>query len=259
MDDLGSSNNDKKYPKSNSGFQCIGPCYKPGTIVVHPITLEYITNNDQPFCPVKEWTEVMSSGDKRDRIIDECLNPTHIKNVSKKELEMNMLIPYIDFNCEQFLKIYYNIYSFEDALIWLEKNDFVPVNNKLRIVNCSFSVYGSTLDVADYRVVAFIIDIVKARWINILYNKLNKFISIKDQNIFIADPHSNKLSTTEYTVQRINYILNTFITPDEITKFLEKYIKYRRDTWEEISSHINKLRDDLVEYIQEKMQKTIAK
>ena len=45
----------RKYPTSKNGYQCLGLCYEPKTWIVHPITLEHVTNTHFPFCPVKEW------------------------------------------------------------------------------------------------------------------------------------------------------------------------------------------------------------
>ena len=248
-----------QYQKSKSGFQCLGPCYKPGTVIIHPLALEYVTDNQDPFCPVKEWIHKLPNGSTVTQNTDICHNPTNDKNISKKELEMNMLIPYIDFNCEQFLKIYYNIYSFGDAMNWLEKNEYTPTDNKLRIVDCSFSVYGANIDVIDYRITFFIIDLIKKKWINNLYNKLNKYIGIKDNLIFFIQPNKNKLQSNEYTVQRINFLLTTFATQDEVLKFLEKYFRYRHDIWDTLSSHIEKIREDFGDYIQEKITQTLSK
>jgi len=61
-----------EYPKSKHGFQCLGPCNKPSSTIVHPTTLEYITHK-HPFCPVNEWVSVdPDTGAERNNILDEC-------------------------------------------------------------------------------------------------------------------------------------------------------------------------------------------
>ena len=249
--------NNNQYQKSKSGFQCLGPCYKPGTIIIHPLVLEYVTDNEQPFCPVKEWEMITPTGQKHRQNIDGCRNPVAEKNISKKELEMNMLIPYIDFNCEQFLKIYYNIFSFADAMLWLERQNHVPINNKIRIIECCFNVFGSNIDVVDYRISNFIIDLVKSKWIGSIYNSINKYIGVKDNSIYLSKPELNKLQINEYKIQRINYIIETFINDLQIEKFLEKYFKLRKEIWDDINSHLLKIHDDLIDYIIEKINKTL--
>jgi hypothetical protein len=37
---------------NNDKSQCIGPCYKKGSVKIHPITLTEITSNEYNFCPV---------------------------------------------------------------------------------------------------------------------------------------------------------------------------------------------------------------
>lgn len=252
--------NEKKinYPKSNTGKQCIGPCYKPNTVIVHPITLEHISQ-PVPFCPVNEWTSISDNGTTQQFITDECLNPTNDKKIPAKEEQLNMILPYMDFNKEMFLKTYYEIYSFEDALIWLENHTHVSINNKIRIIDCSLGTYGLLIDFVDYRLVDFLIELIKKKWINHIYNKLYKYINIDNKKIYIINPKNNKLNNNDYIVERMNYIIDTFINNDEIIKFIEKYFKYRKDNWNNIVSHINNIEDELIIYIEQKIIKTLEK
>src|SRR5437899_3161051 len=88
-----------RYPKSKNNFQCIGPCYQPGTWIVHPITLEYVCDKDYAFCPVREFEVVnKDTGKVTVKTTDLCLRPTESKDLSGKEFEMNILTPSIDFN-----------------------------------------------------------------------------------------------------------------------------------------------------------------
>ena len=98
-----------KYPKSKSGMQCVGPCYKPNTYIMHPITLEYITDKNNIFCPVQEWHDTSPDGITI-HITDVCAGFTYDKNKdTADDIETNIIVPYIDFNKTHFLKIYYNI------------------------------------------------------------------------------------------------------------------------------------------------------
>ena len=153
----------KRYPKSKHNFQCLGPCYYPGTMIVHPTNVELVSNSMEPFCPVEEWEEVDPVTKKNETVLtDTCLNPTE-KTGTSKELELNILVPYIDFNSEHFLKIYYDIFSFEDSINWIDRNKFVPFGTKTRIINSALKVFGDNIDLFDNRFVDFIIEYIKKK------------------------------------------------------------------------------------------------
>src|SRR5690606_3808512 len=122
------------------------------------------TNPDRPFCPVNEWVDKdPTTGKIRSYHIDECYVPTHEKDIQQKEIEMNILIPKIDYSCNQFLNIYYNIYSFDDALNWLTESKTVLLT-KMRIIECAWETYGSTIELIDNRLVDFYIEVIKKKW-----------------------------------------------------------------------------------------------
>jgi hypothetical protein len=241
-----------KYPKSKHGFQCIGPCYKPGTVIIHPITLEYVTDKVNPFCPVKEWIDDKST-DRKEKIVDVCANPTHDKNISGKELEMNMLTPQIDFNNEQFLKIYYEIYSIEDALLWLSNKEYVPLTNKMRVISCAIGAYGKNMDMIDSRLVNFLILIIKKKWLADIYLRLNKYVHIDNDTIEFST-NANQLNEDEYKVPRMNFIVDKLLNFEVIENFLEKYVRYKNKIWDEIISHLQQIKIDLIDYLEKKIK-----
>ena len=248
----------KKYPKSTNNIQCVGPCYKPKTWIIHPITLDYITDIDEPFCPTN-IREIKLPNGKFDKVyIDTCNIPTHQQDTYKKEMELSMLIPNIDFNSNEFLKIYYNIFSFEDALDWLDKNNYLSINTKVRVIEISLIVYGNTLELVDYRLIIFFIDLIKYKWINYIYNTLNKYINIVNENIIIVEPLNNKLDNEEHLIVRMNYLID-LMSENEIQKFLEKYIKYSIPNIKNNELTLNKIKNDLIDYFEQKILKTLDK
>lgn len=250
-----------KYPKSKNNFQCIGPCYQPNTSIVHPLTLEYVTDKYYPFCPVKEWEYVdKDSGNTVTRTTDVCYHPTESKDLSGKEFEMNMLVPSIDFNDEQFLKIFYNIYSFEDAISWIDNKKFTsPLLTRLRIMNSAWSAYGADLNIIDHRVVEFYIELAKKKWMADIYKYLNKYVRISDENVLLGEPDENELTAKDDVVVRTNFLADRFINNDEIYKFLVRYLKYRKEEWPNIINHSDNIKNDLIKYIENKIKLTINK
>ena len=108
----------KKYPVSKKGHQCVGPCYYPGTGFTHPLYLTYIKHNNKPHCATNAYSV---PGEEDKFISDVCLIPTHNEH-SKDDLSLLILSPLVEFNEDYFLKIYYEIYSLEDAINWINSS-----------------------------------------------------------------------------------------------------------------------------------------
>lgn len=250
-DIIGETSN--KYPKSQHGFQCLGPCYKQGTTIVHPITLEYVTTNDVPFCPVGEW----ETKDKTLKITDSCYNITATKEISGKDFAINLLVPQIDFNEEQFLRLVYKIYSFEDAVKFVDDNKTKPLQTKLRVIDCAWKAYGKTVTIIDFRLVNFYIDLIKKKWINNIYKKFHKYVHVDSENdtVIFGDPTTNRLEYGDKIVTRTNFLLNRLINTEEIYKFLTKYIKNISD---EQIIHPETLEQNLTAYIENKIKLTVG-
>lgn len=240
----------KIYPKSKTKKQCLGPCYYPKTNIVHPTLLE-IVSNTEPFCPVDPWKYTdPETGEETLFATDICFQPTEKKNISSKELELNMLTPFLDFNSGQFLKIYYEIFSFEDSVDWIERNKFETITTRARVINSALSAYGENIELFDGRFVEFLIEFIKKKKINYIYDKIHNFIGINQDTILIE---KNNMDKKEKCVERINYILQIFITKDEMTKFLVKYFAYKKDKWKDIKNHIDFIIFSLTEYILNKI------
>jgi hypothetical protein len=249
-----------KYPKSKNNFQCVGPCFQPNTLIVHPLTLEYVTDRYYPFCPVREWSYIDNeTGDKIMKTTDICLNPTESKDLSGKEFEINMLTPTVDFNDEQFLKIFYNIYSFDDAVTWIDNKTYTsPLLTRYRVMNSAWNAYGSEIDIIDYRIVKFYIELAKKRWSSDIYKHLHKYVHILGQDVLLGDPDKNDLSYKDNAVIRINFLIDRFINNDEMYKFLVKYLKHRKDEWENTIDHSDSIKNDLIKYIENKIKLTVG-
>ena len=54
-------------------------------------------------------------------------------------------MPVFDLNCESFLQLYYNIYSFDDMLSYLIKNNHIPYFTKKRLINCGAKSFNKEI------------------------------------------------------------------------------------------------------------------
>jgi hypothetical protein len=245
------NNNNINYLNTSniSNAKCLGPCYYPGVETLHPITLEkYISK--YPLChitPIKEKDGQIHAS----RL---CINPTE-KNAINNNFEINILTPEIVFNEFNFLKIYYDIYSIEDSLNYIDKYTYLPIYTKIRIINLSLICFGKDIDIIDIRFVDFIIEYIKKQKINYIYVHLHKNIGHNDSEdkIEFVNPSKNNLNKNDFCIERMNYLLLTLINTDEITKFLIKFFKLHKYKFEDIENHLENIIENLIDYLQNKI------
>lgn len=255
-----------KYSKTKNNYQCIGPCYPANTMVIHPTQLEFVTEGPLPFCPIAEiMYNDPKTGETYRKSTDTCYNPIEKNNLNKTQIELNMLTPYVDFNPEQFLNIYYGIHSFDEAMNWIDDNQHLPFMTKLRIINSAISAFYKSIGLFDSRFCLFFGEYIKLKKIKMLYEAISKNIGIdkKTNEVLIVNESENNLDIFEKNVERTNYIVHTFLNKDELTKFLQKYFKNFEETTQQIDTFENNFLDEIANdfaiYISNKIHLTINK
>lgn len=246
----------KTYQKSTHGQDCIGPCYEPGIRIMHPMTLNYVRHKTEPFCPTNEWEyEDKYTGKKLKLYIDSCENPIRKGEINENEISMNMLLPWINFDCGHFLKIYYKIFSFDDGITWINKNKNTPYLTKLRILECCWKYYGYQDDfVITDELIDLYISIIKNKWIHDIYHKFKGMIVVDNDKIFIGkDVDDNKDNKDKYKVEKINYIVKKLLDRNTIYKILLRYIKKFYSKWNEVKSHNKNIKLFIMEYLDNKL------
>jgi len=171
-----------KYPKSNKGYQCLGPCYDARVTTIHPITFDVITSKN-PYCSVAGHQTFYETENKfRITYQDECNKDDINNNLDKNEEIYNNLLPYMEFNIKDFLSMFYEINTFEDGITWISNNSDLNIKTKIRIFECILNVFGKSINIIDNRVIDFVIDIIKTNYIHQIYKNLKKYIKIDDKN-----------------------------------------------------------------------------
>src|SRR5579883_2408755 len=113
--------NDHDELKGINGQPCIGPCLPKDSVILHPIYLYPITDyNHEPFCPTFEWYD--NKNNKR-YSHDIFKKPTNKSKIDMKDIELLYALPNFGFDCGQFLKNYYDLYSFEGVSEWLNQHN----------------------------------------------------------------------------------------------------------------------------------------
>ena len=217
-----------KYPKSINNVQCIGPCYEAGSTIIHPVTLDEITNPNNHFCPVDRIILTNSeTGERMVDTIDFCYVPT-VKQQSSQltdELKHKLIAPTFVFDTNYFLKIYYDIGSLEDGIAWLDKNSSIPYKTKERIFNQTMVAYGDNLSIADHRLVIFIREIMVHN-IQKIYAKVSKYIDTKDGKIVLIPNSANVIVDNPKEKLITSYIKSKFLGDSEISRFVSKFLRY---------------------------------
>lgn len=236
---------DKKYPISKNNKQCLTPCYEPGTYAIHPVTLQYIIDKDNPFCAIHPYEKQMPSGEIGVYAHDECYVPTAKEDIARKQIEMDILLPIIDLSCSRFLKLYYDANSFEDIFIWFDKNPYAPSATQMRLVECGWKVYGNNVNVVSDSMVEFYIDIIKKNWIKYIYPIIKSYIHIDGDHIYFDKSTNNN---EKNKIMKINFFIKKFVTKNNIYKFLTTYIEHFSSKWNDIESQNQNLKDFFIEY-----------
>lgn len=251
---MSSSNKNDKYPISVNKHQCIGPCYYKGTKIIHPKTLDEVTNNEN-FCPIDTVLFEDSSGKRDITDIDYCYAPTaHKTNVDSMFTE-NVLTPQFVFSSTNFLKLYYNINSLDDLLNWLDKNKQNPYKNKERVFNNGLVAYGSDITMIDHRLIHFINDIMLEN-LPKLYKNIKKYIYVNDNVITLSKDLINESKDDKEDIALIRkYIKDKFLGIDNVNKFMSKFIRYYK---EDITNrYISELMvDHMIDYIIKRINMT---
>lgn len=198
---------------------CLGPCYPKGTIVLHPVYLFPITDNEKPFCPTFQWNNNNNNNEKKHH--DTC-EKTAVNNKTNKDIELLYAIPNFGFDCAYFLKNYYDIYSFEGALDWLNENN--SIYTKLRIMDCAFKIYDHVIN---DQLVDFYIEVIKKVWIHDIYDSVYNYITV-DNNIYFKKNKSN-LDKKTNKIEKINFFLEKFNNKSFVYNMLNSFPKNNSD------------------------------
>jgi hypothetical protein len=251
------NNINNKYPLSKNNRNCIGPCYEPNKFVIHPILLKFVTGIDnQPFCPTNIYEEVDEKGNKYQSAVDICFKPT----ASLLDENMDILYPNIIFDPKTFLIAYYNINNYQESLDWLNKNTHLPLNTRLRIIECTWISFFENI----YLIDKVIVESYQKYFVNKakdIYMGIYTLIDI-DTNKNQILIKKNNLEVNKYNVERINFIIEKLLNEDEINKFLNKYFEKNKDLLKKDHSIANNFETNyilksLIIYLRNKLENSL--
>ena len=249
--------NIKKYPKSANGLQCIGPCYAKNKRSIHPIRMEVITSNQHSYCAVNQFTKFNQEKNIQETIYaDKCYafqnndDENNDKNTEESNNNiLNIIIPFMDFNLQQFLVVFYNIYNYEDGIEYITINSSLPITTLQRIFEAMLNVYGSTIDIIDNRSIDFVITLITKNYTANFYTRLKKYIYVDKTTEEVKFKKNGQSDDGQNIIIKTNYIIKKFINPNDVSKFLFKYFKSKRNEMEDNLDNIQTLIDNFCIYI----------
>lgn len=243
--------NIKKFQKSIHNQQCVGPCYKKDTRILHPLYFELITNDKDTFCPVTKWVR-----DGEERILDECYE---IENVNKTDYNTSdLLFPYVNFNTQLFLESFYNIISFSNGIEWLNNNLHLNHKTLIRNFDLIFETFADSIDIiefSDIKLTDFLIYIIKVKYINEIFIHLKNYIIINKDEVFLKK--NDEKDNDESIKIKTNYIIKKFIIQNVIKDFLIYYYDNKKFKFSELYSNMNFLIKNFINYIINEIEKLI--
>lgn len=236
-----------KYEKSINGRRCIGPCYYPNVPIKHPISLNVIKNEQHSVCPTKEYVVKNEiTGKEKEFNFDKCLNPTHNEDISNVEL---LVIMQSGFSKDSFLEDYYDIHSFEEAVDWLNNNMFIPLETQMRVMNASLNAYGNDIDFFNEIFVKFFIIYLKKKKIKTIYKNIHKNLGIVNGKVSLIKSDKNNLEYDDNIVERMDYIVDNFVTMINVENFFIKDVEPIKSTFENYDDPLDLMTLTMVEYI----------
>jgi hypothetical protein len=243
--------NIKKFQKSIHNQQCVGPCYKKDTRILHPLYFELITSNEHSFCPVTKWVY-----NNNEQLLDACYE---IGDENKEKYNTSdLLFPYVNFNTQLFLQSFYNIISFSNGIEWLNNNLHLNHKTLIRNFDLIFETFADSIDIiefSDIKLTDFLIYIIKDRYINEIFIHLTNYIIINKDEVFLKK--NNEKDNDESIKIKTNYIIKKFIIQNVIKDFLIYYYDNKKFNFSELYSNINFLIKNFINYIINEIEKLI--
>ncbi|ATZ80665.1 hypothetical protein BMW23_0619 [Bodo saltans virus] len=243
--------NKEKYPKTLDNLQCIGPCYKKGTVVTHPTIYSNVTAN-YDFCPTEQREiENFISGKKEKVHIGRCANPTYLKDEFSSKL---LLTPKSEFTKLSFLGFYYGINSFDKLFDWIDNNLHLSLNTIIRNVNATIVVYGEDVELIDNRFALFFLKYLN-KYAYTIYDSIHENIGKKNDDITIVK--NSFLKKDEFMIQRINFMTTKFFTNDNIKSYIIKYFITNKKKLSDNDDNLFIMMNDFIIYIKKQIDKIL--
>jgi len=159
------------------------------------------------------------------QIIDFC--DDNLNTQTQDNFNINeFLYPYINFDGSNFLDSFYNLNDFGSVINWIDNNKNLPINTRFRIFDLGIKSYKNIIDIieiSDSRIIDFLIQVFKTKYLNNIVIELLKYITINDKLVEIK--YTDKKETNESIIIKTNYINKNIINIENVSNFISYLFK----------------------------------
>lgn len=246
----------EKMPlKSINGRRCLSRCYPRGSVYLHPVILQTISDSTKNSCAVDPvYSKDAENYPGYDLIfVDKCRIEDNKTHQEPNELESILLSFY--FNPSDFLVEIYGLNTFDQVIYWTLENDHLPTNTIKRVHNCAWRVYGDKIDELSGNVLDYYYDIAKLHWLRdyakIIKNKYSFDVITKKSVAQVTD------SGPDNEIYQI--LSKTFFSYEFFVKAIKRYVYEHQDQWESIDSHYSLIKKYILASLVERIDDTEEK
>ena len=114
------------------------------------------------------------------------------------------------------------------------------------------------METSDTRIVDFILNIIKTKYLNKIIVSLVKYVNINSDKDIVELKYNDKKETNESIIIKTNYIVKNLLTIENVTNFISNYfrIQYKEAR---MQSHTEIIIDKFIIYIIGNIKKTFIK
>jgi hypothetical protein len=228
--------NTKNIPlKSLQGRRCLTKCYPKNMTFLHPVLLTGLKMNSDSCATDPVY--IKDGGlNIQQTVINENTDQCNLADNEiyklPDELESFLLSYY--FNPADFLSSFYNISSFDEAIIWSLENDYLPENTIRRVNNCAWKVFGQRPSELTDSVIDYYYSIALHYWIPSYVNIIEEKYSFTDT--IIKTPSTKSSTNTKSYIRRL--ITRKFFTKPFFAEALRQYVHDYHDKWDLIDDFL---------------------
>lgn len=247
--------------KSKRGYQCVGDCTNKFGIV-HPINWRQASTYNEELkttenkCPLND----IMFYDFKKRIAEKELNTYHYdgcEEITNLANETDTIFSFSSLHSETFLRKIYDVKTFDDVINNYENDPNKNIYKYERILYASMDIWQKEVNILEPCIFNIITRIAKELWICDIFDKIKSYIFMdKDNNIYLKKV---QMSEEDKNIKEKKiYIMNKFITNNNISHILSKYDSYYSDKSNDHDINgLELIKDYLIDYIYNKVLKTL--
>lgn len=231
----------KQRLRSINNKRCLTKCEPVNTPYLHPIIFAEVNDTKYNTCAIDPTYD---QEENRVLQIDKC----NLEDNDIFEIPDTLSSMFSGFNMssKEFLSTLYNINSFEQAIYWMQDNEYLPLETLKRIQDASWRLYGTNITNVVYE---FYYKIALESWIPVYLIKISdKYKIIVSDNDFIVEEGKTKMTDS---IKKI--IINKYFTYEDFIKIVDKFIKSFSPVWPQ--SYYDEMRIYCFKYMVAKLKK----